>query len=341
MTRILHLMAGAEKGGAEGFFERLLPALSRAGIDQAAAIRGEPNRLKALQDAAIRTETFRFGGWWDLPTRLGVARMAGREKPDIVLAWMSRAAAVLPRGPWVGMARLGGYYDLKYYRRCAHLIGNTPDICRYLVEAGVARDRVHLLPNFINTTPAPAIERASLDTPTDVPLLLCLGRLHPNKGFDLAILALTKLPDAHLWIAGEGPEDATLRALARSQGVEGRVHFLGWRRDIPALLATADIFLCSSRHEPLGNIVLEAWAHGCPIVAAASQGPGQLIRDGGSGLLVPIEDAEAMAAGLARLIANPALRAELAAAGRAAYARDYTETQIVRGYINLFEEVSR
>lgn len=341
MTRILHLMAGAEKGGAEGFFERLLPALARAGLDQAAAVRGEPNRLQALQEAGIRTETFRFGGWWDLPTRLGVARMADREKPDIVLAWMSRAAAILPSGPWVGMARLGGYYDLKYYRRCAHLIGNTPDICRYLIEAGVARDRVHLLPNFIDATPAPALARASLDTPADVPLLLCLGRLHPNKGFDVAIRALAKLPAAHLWIAGEGPEEASLRALAGSEGVQGRVHFLGWRRDIAALLATADIFLCSSRHEPLGNIVLEAWAHGCPVVAAASQGPSQLILDGESGLIAPVDDVDTMAAALAHLIANPELRARLAAAGRAAYARDYTETQVVRRYIDLFEKVSR
>lgn len=341
MTRILHLMAGADKGGAEGFFARLLPALAEAGLDQAAAIRAEPNRLKALQDAGIRTRIFRFGGWWDFKTRFGVSRMAAQEQPDIVLAWMNRAAAVMPKGPWVSMARLGGYYDLKYYRRCNHLIGNTPDICRYLTGKGIAPERVHLLPNFIDAAPAPPVPRAELQTPEGVTAILCLGRLHRNKGFDTAIQAVAALPDAHLWIAGEGPEEAALKALAAELGITDRVHFLGWRRDIPALLAAADIFLCSSRHEPLGNIVLEAWAHGCPIVAAASQGPSQLIADGESGLMVPIDDAPAMADRLGRLIADPGLRARLAAAGRSAYARDYTKERVVAQCLELFERVLR
>lgn len=341
MTRILHLMAGADKGGAEGFFARLLPALAEAGLDQAAAIRAEPNRQKTLQDAGIRTRIFRFGGWWDIATRFGIARMAAEEQPDIVLAWMNRAAAVLPKGPWVGMARLGGYYDLKYYRRCDHLIGNTPDICRYLMDQGIAADRVHHVPNFIDAVPAPPVPRAQMQTPEGVPAILCLGRLHRNKGFDTAIQAVAALPAAHLWIAGEGPEEAALKALAADLGITDRVHFLGWRRDIPALLAAADIFLCSSRHEPLGNIVLEAWAHGCPIVAAASQGPSQLIADGESGLMVPIDDAPAMADRLGRLIADPGLRARLAAAGRAAYARDYTQERVVAHCLELFERVLR
>jgi glycosyltransferase involved in cell wall biosynthesis len=86
-----------------------------------------------------------------------------------------------------------------------------------------------------------------------------MGRLHADKGFDVLLRAIALLPRGHVYLAGAGPEEAALRALAAELGITARVSFLGWRRDIGALLAAADIFICSSRHEPLGNIVLEAW----------------------------------------------------------------------------------
>jgi len=339
VTRVLHLMAGAELGGAEGFFTRLVPALARSGLDQAAAIRPHRARQDALTKAGVRVTAFRFGGWWDLATRAGIAALARRERPDVVLAWMSRAAAVLPTGPWTTMARLGGYYDLKYYRRAAHLIGNTPDIRRYLLDQGIAADRAHYLPNFVDATPAQPVARALLGVPDGVRLILCLGRLHPNKGFDTAIRALSVLDDAHLVIAGEGPERSRLEALAQELGLSARVHLAGWRDDVPALLAACDVFLCASRHEPLGNMVLEAWAHGRPVVAAAAQGPMQLIRDGVSGLLTPIDDAGAMADALRRVTGDGALADRLIAGGRAAHAAEFSESQVVAAYRDLFEKV--
>lgn len=112
--------------------------------------------------------------------------------------------------------------------------------------------------------------------------------------------------------------------------------FLGWRSDIGPLLAAADIFVCSSRHEPLGNIVLEAWSAGRPVVAAAAQGPTELITEGETGLLVPIEDAEALAAGIRSLADDPQRAARLAQQGRAAFERDFTEAAVVarwRGFL--------
>jgi glycosyltransferase involved in cell wall biosynthesis len=166
--------------------------------------------------------------------------------------------------------------------------------------------------------------------------LLAMGRLHRNKGFDIALRALALLPGAHLSVAGEGPERDALEALARDLGVADRVDFLGWRSDIGALLAANDIFVCSSRHEPLGNIVLEAWSAGRPVVAAAAQGPSELISDGQNGLLVAKEDAEALAAGIRALIDDAPRAARLARQGRAAYERDFTETAVVarwRGFL--------
>jgi glycosyltransferase involved in cell wall biosynthesis len=85
-----------------------------------------------------------------------------------------------------------------------------------------------------------------------------------TRGFDVLLRAIAMLPRGHLYLAGAGPEDAALRALAGELGITRRVSFLGWRRDVGSLLATADIFICSSRHGPLGNIVLEAWSAARP-----------------------------------------------------------------------------
>ena len=87
-----------------------------------------------------------------------------------------------------------------------------------------------------------------------------------------------------------------LEKAAGALGVADRVRFLGWRADPSALYRAADVCVFPSRYEPLGNVVIQAWAHGLPVVAAASQGPAALIEDGADGLLVPIDDADALAA---------------------------------------------
>ena len=124
-------------------------------------------------------------------------------------------------------------------------------------------------------------------------------------------------------------------------GVAARVRFLGWRRDGAALLAAADILVCPSRHEPLGNVVIEGWAHGRPVVAAAATGPAALIEDGRTGLLVAPDDAGGLAGALGRVLADRALGDSLAAAGRKAYEADFTEQAVVARYRAFFDRVAR
>jgi glycosyltransferase involved in cell wall biosynthesis len=277
----------------------------------------------------------------DYRTRLGMRRILRDYRPQVVLTWMSRATRLCPRGEFVHVGRLGGYYDLKYYRRCDHLIGNTRDIVAYLVRSGWSESRAHYLPNFVPDMSAAPVARAALDTPEDVPLALALGRLHSNKAFDVLIEALARAPGIHLWLAGEGPARAELESHAERLAVSNRVRFLGWREDAAALLAAADMLVCPSRHEPLGNVVIEAWAAGTPVVAASSAGPAALIRDGVNGLLVPVEDADALAGALTRLAQNRTLRAALTTAGRAAYAAEFSESVVVAQYREFLEHVAR
>jgi glycosyltransferase involved in cell wall biosynthesis len=323
MTRLLQLMAGQPHGGAEAFFERLVLALARAGETQRLVIRGDAARMARLRAAGLEVMEAPFRGRLDWRTRPLLRRAIAAFRPDVVLSWMSRASAACPRGDFVHVGRLGGYYDLKYYRDCDHLVANTRDIAAYVMRHGWPTERVHYLPNFVTSEKAAPVPRAAAATPQDAPLALALGRLHRNKGFDVLIAAVAKVPPLHLWLAGDGDERHALEALALALG------------------AACDMLVSSSRHEPLGNVVIEAWAAGIPVVATASEGPRALIRDGVSGLVVPLEDADALAEALARLAGDRDLAAALAAGGRAAYEADFTEARVVALYRDLLARVRR
>lgn len=341
MIRLLQAMAGADRGGAEAFFERLAPALQRAGIEQRVLIRTNPRRAQLLRKDGVSVTELPFGGMLDLKTRQGFGRAVAEFKPTIVLTWMNRASRFCPSsGKHIRVGRLGGYYDLKYYRHCHHVIGNTQDICDWVVSQGWSEDRVHYVPNFVAETKAPPASRKTFSTPEGVPLLLALGRLHQNKGFDVLIQALPAIPEAYLWLAGEGPLRAELELLASRLGVISRVRFLGWRDDVASLFAAADAFVCPSRHEPLGNVVIEAWAQGIPVIAAAAEGPSQLIEDDIDGLLVPVGNAASLAKAVCRVVDDHALASQLGAAGRQAYEEQFTEAAVVARYLEFFNKVA-
>ncbi len=338
MTRVAHIMAGAVHGGAELFYERLCLAQQRAGDAVLPVIRTNPARATLLRDAGMNPVELRFGTRLDILTRPRLARALRAFAPRVAVAWMSRANMHLPRGDWVNVGRLGGYYDLRYYRACDHLVGNTIGITTWLRSQGWAAERAHYLPNFVadfaDTPPA-------ADLPKAAPLLLGLGRLHPDKGFDTAIRALPRLPGAIFAIAGEGPERANLEALARREGVADRVRFLGWRTDAGALLRAADIFVCSSRVEPLGNMVIEAWSARRPLVAVAADGPAELLLDGRDGLLVPHEDPTALADAIGRLRDDPTLAARFAVNGRARYEAAFAEPAVVEQWRAFLDKVGK
>ena len=344
--RVLQAIAGAAHGGAETFFTRLAAALQRAGELQRVLIRRNSSRAQCLRAAGVGVGELAFGGIFDLATRLAFGREIAAWRPDIVLTWMSRATRLCPRGDFVHVARLGGYYDLKYYRRCDHLIGNTRAIVDYAIAKGWPRERITYLPNFVPDSAVAAAAAGSVAPGGRAPLALALGRLHPNKGFELLLEALAATREITLWIAGDGPLRARLERLATRLGITGRVRFLGWREDVPRLLATADLLVCPSLYEPLGNVVIEAWSARLPVVATASDGPAGLIEDGESGILVPLPGSrgggpQALADAIERVCADPALRAKLGEAGRRAYEADFTEPIVVAGYRRFFDQVTR
>jgi glycosyltransferase involved in cell wall biosynthesis len=173
--------------------------------------------------------------------------------------------------------------------------------------------------------------RRELALPEAVPAVLCVARLVPEKGVDLLLQAASALaessragdplPPFRLLIAGDGPEEGTLRELAGRLGLAERVVFLGHRPDVPALLDLAAAVVLPSRAEGLSLVLLEALVAGRPVVASRAGGMSEVVADGEHGLLVPVGDPLALAAALRRLLTDRALAARLSMAARERGAR--------------------
>ncbi|MEO0442949.1 MAG: glycosyltransferase [Pseudomonadota bacterium] len=340
LPKVAQVLAGAAFGGAENFYTRLVCALAEAGqIEQRAFTRPNEHREHHLQQAGVDTCLHRLGGKLDILGNYRYRRALQKWQADIVITYMNRASYLTPKGDYALVARLGHYYDLKYYRHCDYWIGITQGICRHMIDGGFPADRVFHIPNFIDETIAQPLPRDSFNSPADQPLLLAAGRLHRNKGFDILLRALVDVPNAILWLAGEGPERNALEQQAKELKIVDRLRFLGWRNDINALMCTADIFICPSRHEGLGSIIPESWYNQCPIIAARSQGPGELIAHRQNGLLVDIDDDKQLADAINELIASKDFAYSIQKNGKAEYQNKYSKHIIIQQYLNLIHNL--
>jgi len=339
--KLLHVMAGAETGGAENIFMEQVLALCDGGYEQAVVTRPQNDfRTTAFRARGIGVrhaffDRFPFSG----PTSKAISEEIAHFRPDLIQYWMGRAGMFAKKTSIPQIGWYGGYYKLSRFRRCDYHIALTEDIQRHIIAQGATASRVHIIRTFAEfpmVTPTP---RASLNTPEGAPLLLALARLHWKKGLDLLLKALVQLPGVYLWIAGEGPLRAELEKLSADLGLNERVRFLGWRDDRAALLAAADICAFPSRYEPFGTVTVDAWAAGTPLVAAAAQGPKAYVTDGVDGLLVPIDDVEALRAALARVINEPGLREKLIKGGTQTYQARFTKDVFLRESREFYESI--
>ncbi len=345
--KILQVMAGAPHGGAETAFVDMCIALADAGEQIEVATRPNPLRVGQLEKAGIKVHEMRFGGSLDIHTPIKLKKIINRFQPHIVQTWMSRAAQKTPGWKnsdkiqrYLTVSRLGGYYKLKYFKDTDYFTTITPDIKRYLVDHGIAEDRVHHINNFAETEEVTRpVSRASLDTPKDATVLLALGRLHESKAFDTLQKAVKEVPDVYLWIAGEGPDRAELETLCKELGLTDRVRFLGWRDDRAALFQAADICVFSSRYEPFGTVFVQAWAQKTPLITTESDGPRQYVRDSEDGLVVPIDDIQALTDAIARLKDNRELAERLVFNGYQRYLNEFTKEKTVQAYLSHFHEI--
>jgi glycosyltransferase involved in cell wall biosynthesis len=218
-----------------------------------------------------------------------------------------------------------------------------------LLRAGFASDRVVCFANAVDVNrfmPVTAGEKANakkaLGLPRETAVIGTVARLVERKGIDVLLRAFAVVchqHQAHLVIVGDGPLGDELRALARELKIADSISWLGFQADAVKWLQIMDVFAFPSRLEGVPNAVLEAMAVGLPIVATTIGGVTDLLEEGGTGVLIPPDDPDALAAELDRLLSDAALRADLGSNARSRAVEGFsladTVTRLINLYVNL------
>jgi glycosyltransferase involved in cell wall biosynthesis len=362
--RVLFVIGCLHGGGTERVLLRLLSGLDRGRFRPSLALFEARGALLSQVPADVPVlDCGRRGSGGQVRWFFRLARLLETERPHVVVSflWFANAVTVLARGLARSTARVvvserstvegsreGAVVEglrraaiTALYPRADRVTANSQSLRRQLERRlGRRASRVVWMPNPVDLgTPVPGEPQEGRGE-HGPPVVLGLGRLSPEKGYDLLIRALEQVPHpARLVLVGEGRQEGELRRLAGELGLAERVEFTGFLHDPGPLLRRASVFVLPSRYEGFPNALLEAMAAGLPCVATrCPTGPEEIITDGADGLLVPTEDPSALAAAIRRLLGDGALRARLgrAAAGRVA---PFAVPAAVARFEALLEEV--
>ena len=267
-------------------------------------------------------------------------RIAGRAArvPDILLSFRS---AVIDEARALRMARLLDGRRVRY-------LANTNAVADALVtHVGVPRARITVIHNGLEVREyAVPGDRDGLlrlhGCPADARIVLSVGRLAEPKNYGMLFRIAARCRGAnmaHFFIVGHGELEQELKTMAARMSVLDRVHFLGLRRDVPALLASTDVFCYTSRFEGFPNALLEAMASGRPIVTTRFTGVEEILEEGRTGLIVPQDDDGAAFAALQRLLAEPGTATALGAAAREKAATSFSNERMVDAFLGYYERV--
>ncbi len=292
--RILNIMLAQVRGGVETMALRYHEAMTQSGFEVLSLGHGG-GTLGDLPAGQFRAVGALINH--DPLAAMGVRAAARDFRPDLVLTHGNRATGIALL-PFLGTADKT-VQVVHNFRHKNQITRVTAAIC---VSASV-RDNVKSarpgLPVYELANFGPLTERPVKVAPEGIPVLGTLGRLHVNKGLDIAIRAVALLKDQGvritLRIAGDGPEQQALARLAGELGVQDAVAFAGWVEETADYLNSLDLFLLPSRVEPFGLVVTEAMAAGAPVIASAIDGPKEILLDGVLGTLSPSEDPQALA----------------------------------------------
>ena len=272
---------------------------------------------------------------------LGMAGVIRQFRPDVIHTWQ-RSPNLWGRavGLACGCTRLVAsdrtmrpQYDSLFWPAVEMLLvpftirlGNSWAVARHVQKLlSLPRQRLRVIHNAVDLPDRDrqadrADVRKELHLPDEQKLVLTVGRLYQAKDYPTLFRAAAEIvphrPDVTFLCAGHGAEQDALAQLHRQMGLGDRLHLLGLRRDVPRLMSAADVFCLPSQWEGFPNALAEAMASGLPAISTAFKGAREIVRDGQTGLVVPVGDHRAVASAIMRLLSDDALRSSLALAGR-------------------------
>ncbi len=368
--RILYLTETADRGGTETAIMQLMRGLRGSPFVPVLGSVGDGWLADAARQAGAEVIPIgparRYTGW-NLTSVLRLAALMRRHRIDLVHSFLfhmsvyGTLAAGLASLPCIVSLRSVHYDFATWYRRLAWMVtarlasavtAVSEEAAELLSQyARIRRGRITVVPNGVDTEvfrPGPgAGVLQSLGVPEEAIVVGTVGRLHSIKGYrhllDAAAEVVKARPQCHFVLVGDdgGSEGEALRMRASRLGLNGRVHFLGARADVPQLLREFDIFVLPSLSEGMPNVLLEAMATGLPCVATRVGGNSEVIGSPSVGVLVPAGNPQALTSDILSLARDAARRRRL---GRAAQARAltcYRLSTMVESNLRLYEAVAR
>lgn len=354
-VRLLVFTGAAEWGGAEIVLGHLLEALHP---------RFEVRVLGTDPDVVRRVAARRPGTSWalvptiagrrDLRSMLAHRHAIAAARPDVVhvnlpapfaeqytvLAAVSlrTPVVVVEHLPMAMRSRSGALLKRLTSRRlAAHLAVGSGAAREVERLCGLAPGSVRPMPNGVPALDPPPVGAAR--AVGDQLVVGGVGRLHEQKGFDVLVRAAAMVPGTRIVLVGDGPERGSLERLAADLGV--RLTVTGWTQDARSYLTTFDVVAMPSRFEGLPLVLLEAMLAQRPVVATAVGSVLDAVHDGGTGLVVPVDDVGALAAALGRLAADPALCRRLGRAGGDVARARFTAPAMAREYERVYDGLVR
>ena len=334
-------------GGAERWFQRFSLELAALGHPTELVVR-KSYELEGTDWQSLVHHPLPMRTIWDPLSKAELSRLIKRLRPQIVQTYMGRATRLTRLRPGSGpvhIARIGGYYKLAGYRHAHAWVGNTRGICDYLVREGFPIQHIYQIYNFFEP-PAQAgqtASRAGWGIPEDAWVLMTPGRLVQVKGQRYLLEALSRLPwdiagrPLRLLVLGDGPLEGELKQLASSLQIEDRVIWAGWQSEPAPFYRLADMIVFPSlEQETFGNVILEAWAFGKPLICTGFRGAREILHPEEDGLMTPCAESVPLAEAIRRLSLDEALMHSMVEAGRQRLVRDFAKQPIMAQYIELY-----
>ncbi|MEO1766411.1 glycosyltransferase [Thiobacter aerophilum] len=358
--RVWHTESSLGWGGQENRTLMELEYLHGRGIEVAVVTPPGARLAARAQEKGLPVHSVPMGRGLALDSLLALRRLFARHRPshinthsgrDTLLAGL--AARSLWKRPHIVRTRhliLPPTHLATYTWLPDRVVTVSQAVADDLAQRGVPRARLRVVPTGVDLKrfdPAQVTPtlRQALGLAPDVLLVGTLAILRNKKGHRDLLAAiprvLARLPQVHFVIAGDGPQEAKLKAEAANLGLSAHVHFLGLRRDVPEILRALDLFVLPTREEALGTAFLEAQAMGVPVIGTRVGGVPETIREGETGLLVPPHDPERLAAALLELLENPGKRAAFARAARPWVAAHFGIEQMGAGMLAVYEELEK
>ncbi|MBW4627518.1 MAG: glycosyltransferase family 4 protein [Brasilonema octagenarum HA4186-MV1] len=233
-------------------------------------------------------------------------------------------------------------WEKQAFQKAKIVVSVSEKVAQELESIGVPRSRIRVIVNGVDLeefSPG-TVSRQTLGLPENVTLALFAGDIRtPRKNLDTVLRALVKVPNLHLAVVGS-PEGSPFPQMAESLGLNERVHFLGYRRDIPQIMRAVDLFVFPSRYEACTLVLLEALACGLPVITATATGGAELVTPECGVVLSDSDDVEALAEVLLSLVSDRNKMQQMGQAARTV-AEHHSWATMAKTYVDLFEELSK